>query len=264
LLYLLCSAVRQSDGSTQHFNLRQQAYKVTNEHSTRDANGGGGRGPSRRTSEAEKDPHPQDSAGNSAGKKVKQQTSPSTNSAGVSGSSKAAAAAVQGKDRKPVADTRADGTAKPPRRAAADRAAAVAVAVSMGGNGGLHGREEEKHNRRPAPTPKGGAGAFAGTGGARRGGGGGDGGVEPARKLPPLNMSHVSKKDREAARMLLTFSTPTAQEVRASSDIVPTMQLLTLLMGSLSASCLVCLHPQLLKHAVLGAGLCPHLHFLAL
>lgn len=36
-------------------------------------------------------------------------------------------------------------------------------------------------------------------------------------KLPQLNMSHVSKKDREAARMLLGFSTPTgAAEVRAA------------------------------------------------
>jgi hypothetical protein len=224
---LFAPAVSLPDGSTQHFNLRQQAYKVTHEHSTRDGSGGGGRG-SRRTSEAEKDPHPQDSAGGAGGKKVKQQTSPSTNSAGGSGSSKAAAAALLAKDRKPTADARADGTAKPPRRAAADRAAAVAVAVSMGGNGGLHGgREEEKSSRRPVPTPKGSAGAFAASGGARRGGGDAVG-VEPARKLPPLNMSHVSKKDREAARMLLTFSTPTAQEVRAGSNVIPTMRLLRL------------------------------------
>jgi hypothetical protein len=40
---------------------------------------------------------------------------------------------------------------------------------------------------------------------------GGSGGL--GKKLPALNMSHVSKKDREAARMLLGFSTPTAQEV---------------------------------------------------
>lgn len=246
-------AVRLPDGSTQHFNLRQQAYKVTQEHSTRDGSGGGARG-GRRTSEQDKDPHPQDSAANSGGKKAKQQTSPSANSAGGSGSSKAAAAAVPGKDRKPAADARADGTAKPPRRAAADRAAAVAVAVSMGGNGGLHGREEEKSIRRPAPTPKGGAGAFAGSGGARRGGDAG--GVEPARKLPPLNMSHVSKKDREAARMLLTFSTPTAQEVRAGSSTVLTRQLLGLFsQGCSLASSLVCVHPQLRKHVVLVAGL---------
>lgn len=36
------------------------------------------------------------------------------------------------------------------------------------------------------------------------------------KKLPLLNMSHVSKKDREAARMLLGFSSPSGQEVRYS------------------------------------------------
>jgi hypothetical protein len=40
------------------------------------------------------------------------------------------------------------------------------------------------------------------------------GGGAVGKKVPALNMSHVSKKDREAARMLLGFSTPTAQEVR--------------------------------------------------
>jgi hypothetical protein len=45
-------------------------------------------------------------------------------------------------------------------------------------------------------------------------GGGGSGAGGGGKKVPALNMSHVSKKDREAARMLLGFSTPTAQEVR--------------------------------------------------
>lgn len=223
-------AVRLPDGSTQHFNLRQQPYKVTQDQpSTRD----GGVRPLRRGSEppgsqgpgAQQQLEPGSGPGHSNGKRLKQQTSPNSNSTGGSGSARAAAvgaAAAAGRERKQpgaaAADTRADGTSKPPRRAAADRAAAVAVAVSMGGNGGMqHGRDAdaggEKSSRRPAPTPK------AGTaGGAFSGGGGGtkrpaDVGWDAGRKLPPLNMSHVSKKDREAARMLLTFSSPTGQEV---------------------------------------------------
>lgn len=228
---LIVPAVRLPDGSTQHFNLRQQPYKVTQDQpSTRD----GGIRPSRRGSEppgsqgpsAQQQQEPGSGPGPSNGKRLKVQTSPNSNSTGGSGSVRAAAvgaAAAAGRERKQpgaaAADTRADGTSKPPRRAAADRAAAVAVAVSMGGNGGMHhGRDAdaggEKSSRRPAPTPKAGA-----AGGAFSGGGSGtkrpaDVGWDAGRKLPPLNMSHVSKKDREAARMLLTFSSPTGQEVR--------------------------------------------------
>jgi hypothetical protein len=36
-----------------------------------------------------------------------------------------------------------------------------------------------------------------------------------------LNMSHVSKKDREAARMLLGFSTPSSTEVSSTLHSFP-------------------------------------------
>lgn len=126
-----------------------------------------------------------------------------------------------GKDRKPGAAEpssavkAADGQhSKPPRRAAADRAAAVAVAVSMGSNGGSHGREDNNSSRRPAATPKSSTAAAAAAPSRRSAW---EAAAEAGKKLPPLNMSHVSKKDREAARMLLTFSTPAAQEVSKPS-----------------------------------------------
>lgn len=217
------AAVRLADGSTQHFNLRQQAYKVTHEHSTRDSSGRSTRRGSEPPTSAPAAAGPQqagqqqqESGGASAGKKQKQQASPSTNSAGgsVSGS-KAGAVAV--KERRPsVADAGAskpaDVVSKPPRRAAADRAAAVAVAVSMGGNGGMHGREDgEKASRRPAPTPKAAVAPPAVAPVATRRAG--DVAVDVGKRLAPLNMSHVSKKDREAARMLLAFNMPSGQEV---------------------------------------------------
>jgi hypothetical protein len=55
---------------------------------------------------------------------------------------------------------------------------------------------------------------------------GGSGGL--GKKLPALNMSHVSKKDREAARMLLGFSTPTAQEVGRLGRLIEKIMLVLL------------------------------------
>jgi hypothetical protein len=101
------------------------------------------------------------------------------------------------------------------------------VAVSMGGNGGNHGREGQDDKastgaaqiRRPAgATFKGvpSGGPLSGAGAAARKQLD-TAAAEAARKLPPLNMSHVSKKDREAARMLLAFNLPSAQEVRTTA-----------------------------------------------
>jgi hypothetical protein len=232
LLLLPPPAVKLPDGSTQHFNLRQQAYKVNHDHSTRDSSGRSVRRVSEPPSAvATAGPGPADSTGPGPAKKQKQAASPSSTSNASAVSKGAAAAAAAGGpnskgDRKPAAGegARADGSSKPPRRAAADRAAAVAVAVSMGGNGGNHGREgqDDKDStgvliRRPTgATPKGapsgGVLSAAAVAASKRLDAAA---AEAARKLPPLNMSHVSKKDREAARMLLAFNAPAAPEVRA-------------------------------------------------
>lgn len=59
----------------------------------------------------------------------------------------------------------------------------------------------------------------------------------PVKKLPLLNMSHVSKKDREAARMLLGFSTPSSTEVSSLTLHSPNHIMTTLCQGAYKCTC---------------------------
>jgi hypothetical protein len=185
-------AVDYDDGDTEHLTLQKGRYKVVE-------------------------------AGTALPPKPRSKSKSEAPPPGQGPASTAAAAAKQRQTSIPLA------ASKPPASKAGSKAASGGSTGAGGGGGGSNqgatsgggaavengkldtgrgGSRDDRERRSSGSGEKERDRSLRDTNGVAAGGLGASG-----KKLPALNMSHVSKKDREAARMLLGFQTPTAQEV---------------------------------------------------
>eukprot|EP00878_Enallax_costatus_P024494 GHUV01026140.1.p1 GENE.GHUV01026140.1~~GHUV01026140.1.p1 ORF type:complete len:357 (+),score=133.72 GHUV01026140.1:1-1071(+) len=229
--------IRYDDMDTEHHNLAKEKYKVVDSSAAKGKNSSSGKskaeaapsnttagGSSQKHRERQRSVPPQlpASGGSGKGASGSKASRPSSASAaaaaadrvgGAAGGHKADAAATE----KPAAAervTRASAERSPPEKQPTDRSGAAA-GQSKDARGGSGEKERRSSSTGAAAAPASKQDRAAAAVAAANAAAG-----AANKKLPMLNMSHVSKKDREAARMLLGFSSPTGPEVRANTDFV--------------------------------------------
>lgn len=219
---LLMLTVRYDDSETEHFDLQQEIYKVVDPGSAAPSSETrvGGRSSRSKADAAPIEPVPS----GSAHKQRERQRSvpppaPGAVTSGKTGASKSSrptsAGSAAAAERLAAAATAAamdkDPADRSPQEKSSDKAGGSGAAFgkdTRGGSGDKDRRSSSAGAVGGSKQTSAGVAVAAGTAGAGA----------ANKKLPLLNMSHVSKKDREAARMLLGFSSPAGQEV--SLDMV--------------------------------------------